>query len=331
MPGAVKGALLSSSTRHSQRTSPPTSRTRSTSCRTSRWSPARSSCMRRATGGLLPGGRRLRQRIDGVQPLEPEGRPALGRRSPTGRCFANVSRSAEVPSFGESTSFPAACGSLHRHQGADAPPPIEIGTRGRRPDYTWDLAVYRAEIDNELHVPLQRLRQLQRHRTPTRRCIRDWRSASASPCCKSMLRRRSGAGSAVAQRRLHAQRLPLRQRSRRSATTSCRARRATSCGPSCSTSIRAASTSARTSNGCRRPTIVDSANTLKTEAYAHLGLAKLGFDNGGPFSAYIEGRNLVRRGLHRQRQHHRRRQRRARPLFEPGTGRAVFAGVKYRW
>ena len=37
---------------------------------------------------------------------------------------------------------------------------------------------------------------------------------------------------------------------------------------------------------------VDSANTLKTEAYALLGL-KAGFDNGGPVSAYIEGRNLL--------------------------------------
>src|SRR6185436_16791297 len=26
----------------------------------------------------------------------------------------------------------------------------EIGTRGRRPDYSWDVALYRAEIRNEL-------------------------------------------------------------------------------------------------------------------------------------------------------------------------------------
>ena len=36
---------------------------------------------------------------------------------------------------------------------------------------------------------------------------------------------------------------------------------------------------------------VDSENTIKTAAYAIWGL-KLGYDNGGPFSAYIEGRNL---------------------------------------
>ena len=36
---------------------------------------------------------------------------------------------------------------------------------------------------------------------------------------------------------------------------------------------------------------VDNENTIKTTAYALWGL-KLGYDNGGPFSAYIEGRNL---------------------------------------
>src|SRR5262249_23255366 len=37
---------------------------------------------------------------------------------------------------------------------------------------------------------------------------------------------------------------------------------------------------------------VDNDNTTKTVPYALLGL-KLGFDNGGPISAYIEGRNLT--------------------------------------
>ena len=75
-----------------------------------------------------------------------------------------------------------------------------------------------------------------------------------------------------------------------SATTFCRVRRATISALKCST----------------RPTgfyfgpniewvpqayIVDSANTLTTEPYAIWGL-KMGYDNGGPISAYIEGRNL---------------------------------------
>ena len=74
---------------------------------------------------------------------------------------------------------------------------------------------------------------------------------------------------------------------------------------------------------------VDSANTLKSEPYALLGL-KAGFDNGGPVSAYIEGRNLLNKtyiasaSIINQATV-------TSPLFEPGNGRAVFAGMKYRW
>ena len=74
---------------------------------------------------------------------------------------------------------------------------------------------------------------------------------------------------------------------------------------------------------------VDNDNTTKAVPYTLLG-AKLGFDNGGPFSAYIETRNLTDEryiasvsitdtaaaGS---------------ALYEPGTGRAVYGGVKYRW
>ena len=74
---------------------------------------------------------------------------------------------------------------------------------------------------------------------------------------------------------------------------------------------------------------VDNENTVKTTAYTLWGL-KLGYDNGGPVSAYIEGRNLADEtyiasasitGLAAP----------ASALFEPGTGRSVFAGVRYRW
>jgi iron complex outermembrane receptor protein len=75
---------------------------------------------------------------------------------------------------------------------------------------------------------------------------------------------------------------------------------------------------------------VDSANTLDTEPYAIWGL-KAGFDPGKSFSAYIEARNLgdkhyiASTGITNV----------ANPaftnLFEPGNGRAVYAGVKYKW
>lgn len=77
------------------------------------------------------------------------------------------------------------------------------------------------------------------------------------------------------------------------------------------------------------PFFVDSRNTLETDAYALLG-AKVGFDNGGTWTAYIEGRNLTdevyiasasvttQAAINS-------------PLFEPGTGRAVYGGIQYRW
>ena len=57
--------------------------------------------------------------------------------------FGNVSASAEAPSFGEGT---AVTFTQILPQRATT---FELGTRGRRPDFTWDAAVYRMEIKNE--------------------------------------------------------------------------------------------------------------------------------------------------------------------------------------
>ncbi len=67
----------------------------------------------------------------------------------------------------------------------------------------------------------------------------------------------------------------------------------------------------------------------KTDEYALLG-AKLGFDDGGPITAYIEGRNLTDEAYiasasiaHNAAATDR--------LFEPGNGRAVYGGVQIKW
>lgn len=65
---------------------------------------------------------------------------------PTWQVFANVSRSAEVPSYDANTFTTPASSTVD----AQTAITYEIGTRGQRPDLTWDLAVYRAEIKNEL-------------------------------------------------------------------------------------------------------------------------------------------------------------------------------------
>jgi len=67
--------------------------------------------------------------------------------APTWQAFANISRSAEVPSFGEGSAMAGIPFYLIRPQTATT---YEIGTRGRRPDLTWELTGYRAEIKNEL-------------------------------------------------------------------------------------------------------------------------------------------------------------------------------------
>ena len=85
--------------------------------------------------------------------MEPEGRACCGTWIRAWQVFGNVSRSAEVPSFGESVSGPPFLGLPTipffdiRAQRATT---YEIGTRGARPNYSWDLAAYRSEIDNEL-------------------------------------------------------------------------------------------------------------------------------------------------------------------------------------
>ncbi|PTQ79587.1 iron complex outermembrane receptor protein [Nitrosospira multiformis] len=65
---------------------------------------------------------------------------------PAWQVFANISRSVEVPTFDANTFVTPASSTVN----AQTATTYEIGTRGRRPDITWDLALYRAELKNEL-------------------------------------------------------------------------------------------------------------------------------------------------------------------------------------
>ena len=60
--------------------------------------------------------------------------------------FGNISRSAEVPTFDVATFTTPATSNLE----AQTATTFEIGTRGGRPDITWELALYRANVRNEL-------------------------------------------------------------------------------------------------------------------------------------------------------------------------------------
>lgn len=65
---------------------------------------------------------------------------------PDWQIFTNVSRSAEAPSFSEGSGTVIPFTAI-KEQTATT---YEIGTRGQRPDYKWNLAAYRAKIHNEL-------------------------------------------------------------------------------------------------------------------------------------------------------------------------------------
>ncbi len=60
--------------------------------------------------------------------------------------FANVSRSAEVPTFDTISYSSPPNPDLH----AQTATTYEIGTRGNRRDFNWDVSLYRAELRNEL-------------------------------------------------------------------------------------------------------------------------------------------------------------------------------------
>jgi iron complex outermembrane receptor protein len=64
---------------------------------------------------------------------------------PGWQVFGNISRSAEAPSFGEGTGAVIPWTQIKPQQATT----FELGTRGRQPDFTWDAAVYRSQIQNE--------------------------------------------------------------------------------------------------------------------------------------------------------------------------------------
>lgn len=144
LPGAVKGALLSSSLDRSRNLS----------------AYAENSFFVRPDLALVTGTQFLhavREREDrflangdqsGTRTFDiwsPKG-GVLWDAGPGWQVFGNVSRSAEVPSFGENSFATAALSSIR----AQTATTYEIGTRGRHADLTWDIALYRADLRNEL-------------------------------------------------------------------------------------------------------------------------------------------------------------------------------------
>ncbi|WP_322516374.1 TonB-dependent receptor [Rhodopseudomonas palustris] len=246
---------------------------------------------------------------------------------PTWQAFGNISRSAEVPSFGESASgmgIPTIPFTSIRPQRATT---YEIGTRGRRPDLVWELTGYRAEIKDELL------------------CI-----YSAFGNCNVTNADRSvhqgiEAGLGVALFKNLFERGPAPDRLWLNMAYTLNdfrfdndARFGSNLLPGAPRHYLRAELLYKNPNGfylgpnvewVPQAYYVDSANTLMTEPYALLGL-KAGIDNGGPYSIYIEGRNLTNKAYIASASIIDKANANS-PLFEPGAGRAVYAGFKARW
>lgn len=242
---------------------------------------------------------------------------------PGWQIFGNVSRSAEVPSFDENTIVTSFDTKAQRAT------TYEIGTRGGNADFNWELSLYRANIDNELQ------------------CLNAFTGnfcvvVNADKTIHQGIE--AGLGAAVWKSIFETGQRPDKLWLNAAYTFS---------------DFRFDDDAAFGNNevpGAPRhflrgellymhpsgfyagpnvewvPTAyyVDNANTFKTEGYAIWG-AKLGFDNGGPWSAYIEGRNLADRAYIASTSIVGDVAGTDQALFNPGNGRAVYAGVQYKW
>jgi iron complex outermembrane receptor protein len=255
---------------------------------------------------------------------------ALWDLDPTWQVFGNISRSAEVPSFGESVApnflnpnFPNIPFFDIKAQTATT---YEIGTRGRRPDYTWDVALYRADIHNELQCFFSAFGNC--NVTNADRTIHQGVEAGVGV---SLYKGIWAYGSAPDRIWLNMAYTYNDFRYDNDATFG--NNRLPGAPPHY---IRAELLYKHPSGYSFRPNIewvpaayfVDSANTLATASYLIWGL-RAAYDDGKNFSAYIEGRNLSDTAYIASTSIIDRADPSSR-LFNPGNGRAVFAGMRYR-
>jgi iron complex outermembrane receptor protein len=247
----------------------------------------------------------------------------------TWQAFANVSRSAEVPSFGESANVPGVAVIPFTDIRPQIATTYEIGTRMKRPDYAWEITAYRANIRDELQCLFVPGITGSCNVTNADRTIHQGIEAGAGAAIFQGIFNNGPAPDKLwlnvaytfndfrfdNDPNFRNNLLPGAPRHYLRAELLYKNPTGFYFGPNV--------------EWVPQAYFVDNANTLKTEAYALLGL-KLGFDNGGPISAYVEGRNLTNKAYISSASIINQAMATS-PLFEPGNGRAVFAGMKYRW
>jgi len=241
----------------------------------------------------------------------------------TWQVFANVSRSAEAPSFGEGDAI------LDFTQiKAQRATTYEIGTRGSRPGFNWDLAAYHAEIDNELLCFSSAFGNC--NVTNADKTIHQGLEIGFGVAVmKSILEKgpitdELWLNGAYTLNDFHYDsdatfgdnELPGAPRHYLRAELLYKHPSGIYAGPNV--------------EWVPQAYYVDSANTADTEAYAIWG-AKIGFDNGGPVTAYIEGRNLADKAYIASTSITSTFDPIFDHLYEPGTSRAIYGGVQYKW
>jgi iron complex outermembrane receptor protein len=239
---------------------------------------------------------------------------------PTWQVFGNISRSAEVPTY-DANSFAVPNSNLK----AQTATTYEVGTRGHLGEAAWDVSLYRADLKNELQclttAPWAPCTVINAGRT-----VHQGLEAGASaPLAKSALTPGDSLSLNLAytlndfnfdgDKTYDDNALPGVPRHLLRAEALYRHPGGFYAGPNLEWSP--------------RRYFADNANTLTIGSYALLGL-RVGFDAKAGWSAYVEGRNLTDKryistvavaGT-------------ASPtaqLFNPGAGRAVYSGLRYRF
>ncbi len=240
---------------------------------------------------------------------------------PGWQVFGNVSRSAEVPSFGENSFVSVALSSIK----AQTATTYEIGTRGRREWYTWDVALYRAEIRNELQCLTTAAAPGSCTVTNADRTVHQGIEAGFGVAVWR--------GLATPDDRLWVQAAYTYN----DFSFDGDVRFGNNKLPGAPPHFLRAELLYRHPNGFfAGPNVewvpesyfVDNANSLKTEPYALLNF-RIGYDRGDGLSAYLEGRNLTDEryiGSTSIAQVANA----SSALFEPGNGIGVFGGLRYR-
>jgi iron complex outermembrane receptor protein len=239
--------------------------------------------------------------------------------------FGNISRSGEAPTFSEVTLNGAATTSLDVQRATT----YEIGTRGTYPGFRWDVALYRSNIENEFQCLAVGATGTCTQVNLDKSIHQGVEIGGAARLFSSVFE----TGPVADEFWLHGaytfndfrfdddpvfgdNELPGAPRHFLRAELLYKHPSGVYAGPNVEWSPEAF--------------FVDSANTVKTTSYALLG-AKLGFDNGGNWSAYLEGRNLTDDAYIASASIATLANPATSALFEPGTGRAVYGGVQFRW